>query len=98
MTPDEFKERFPEFDTATITDAQVQSKLDQAERSMDSTVWGDLFDDGQGQYAAHLLALSPEGQDAGLRMGGGANQRTVYQQEYEKLARRVGGAYRAVLP
>lgn len=96
LTEAEFKARFPEFDQ--LTDAAVKSKLDQAERSMDSTVWGDLFGDGQGQYAAHLLALSPEGQEAGLRMGGGANQRTVYQQEYEKLARRVGGAYRAVLP
>lgn len=90
-----FKARDAAF--ASISDAIVTAKLDQAARSMDAEVWGDQFDDGQWQYAAHLLALSPEGQEAGLRMGGGANQRTVYQTEYERLARRVGGAFRAVL-
>lgn len=90
-----FKARFPEF--SEVTDALVTTKLDQASRSMDAVVWGELFDDGQGQKAAHLLALSPEGATAGLRMGGGANQRTVYQDEYESLERRVGTSYRMVL-
>lgn len=91
-----FWTRFPEF--SPISDAQVQAKLDQAKRSGDPNAYGDLFDDWQGQWAAHLLALSPEGQEAGLRMGGGANQRTVYQAEAERLTRISGGSRRVILP
>ena len=95
LTVDTFKIRFPEFSDADVP--LVSQKLDQASRGMDATVWGDLFDDGQAQKAAHLLALSPYGQQSGLRMGAGANQRTVYQEEFDKLERRVGGSYRAEL-
>jgi len=91
-----FRVRFPEFDG--IADELVQAKLDQAANSINETAWGDLAEDGHGQLAAHLLALSPQGAQAGLRMGGGANQRTIYQDIYEDLRRQVGQAYRAVLP
>jgi hypothetical protein len=90
-----FKTRFPTF--SAIPDALVTEKLAQAARSMDETVWDDHFDDGQAQKAAHLLALTPEGGEAGLRMGAGANQRTVYQDEFDKLERMVGTSHRMVL-
>lgn len=90
-----FKVRFPEFEDAQVS--LVKAKLDQASRSMDVAVWGDLFDDGHGQRTAHLLALSPQGVEASLRMGAGANQRTVYQDEFEKLELIVGGSFRTEL-
>ncbi len=90
-----FKERFPEFDQ--LADSVVTAKLDQAARSLDATVAGDAFDDIQGLHAAQLLALGPEGQEAGLRLGTGANQRTPYDAELERLRRLVGTAYRLVL-
>jgi len=90
-----FKAAFPEF--SQLGDPVVDAKLAQAARQMDETVWGAKYDDGQGQKAAHLLALSPEAQEAGLRMGSGANQRTVYQAEFERLEQLVGGSYRLVL-
>ena len=96
LTTTTFKARFPEFSSAD--DALVAAKLAQATNSMDDVVWGDKFDDGQGQLAAHLLALSPQGQNAGLRMGAGANQRTVYQEQFERLEQLVGTSYRLVLP
>lgn len=49
---------FPEFNEPVATDAQVQAKLDLAERMMEPSVWGDLFNDGQLFYAAHLLSVS----------------------------------------
>lgn len=54
----EFRALFPEFNEPVATDAQVQAKLDIAERMMDVDRWGDLFDNGQLQYAAHLLSTS----------------------------------------
>jgi hypothetical protein len=88
-------ERFPEF--AALGSALVQSKLDQAERSIDADVWGDLADDGHAQLAAHLLAMTPEGGRANLRAGAGANQTSIYWQAYEDMRERVGGAYRVIV-
>lgn len=67
----EFRTMFPEFDSPVATDEQVQAKLDLAARMMDVARWGDLFDDGQLFYAAHLLSVSLTcamalGQGAGL--------------------------------
>jgi hypothetical protein len=96
LTPTEFKARKPEF--SEIADSLIQEKLDKAARSMGAEEWGDLFDDGQEEHTAVLLAMTPEGQEAGLRAGGGANQRPIYQAEWDRLRRLVGGANRAVLP
>src|SRR5688500_17508844 len=95
LTVADFKARFPELSEAP--DDLIEAKLAQALRSIDTNVWGDLSDDGQGQYAAHLLALGPYGAAAGFRLGGGANQRTIYQTDFEEMQRRVGIAHRLVL-
>jgi hypothetical protein len=95
VTVAQLKERFPEFTSAD--DALIQARLDQALRSIDVIVWGELADDGQATLAAHLLALSPFGTQAGLRQGEGAESKTIYQDTIEELQRRVGGSYRTVL-
>ncbi len=64
---------------------------------MDAPVWGDHFDDGQGELTGHMLAMTPDGAQAGMRLGAGANQRTPYLDRFERLERLVGAAYRAVL-
>lgn len=91
----DIKARFPELVDAA--DALVESKIAQASRSIDPKVWGALVDDGVAYLAAHLLALSPFGTNAGLRLGGGANQKTVYGDTLEAMQRRVGTAFRTVL-
>ncbi len=95
LTVESFRLRFPEFcETKRVL---VEAKLNQAARNLDATIWDKLLEDGHGQKTAHLLALSPEGVEVGLRMGGGANQRTVYQDEFEKLELIVGGSFRTEL-
>jgi hypothetical protein len=91
-----FVTRFPEF--AQASSDLVTSRLDEALRSVDAPIWGALADDGQAYLAAHLLGMSPFGQQAGMRVGAGANQTTCYWSTYEDLRRRVGTAFRAVLP
>lgn len=87
-----FRERYPEFEQTP--DALVQAKLDAAERSTNSTVWGELAEDGHGLLAAMLLAHSPYGRDARLVDEEGES---VYSKEYNRLARLVGVSHRPVL-
>lgn len=83
---------------AALEDSVVQTALDDALSEIDETVWGDLVDRGQRLLAAHMLAMTPFGAQAGLRAGSGANQTSIYWGQYEDLRKRVGTAYRLVLP
>ena len=56
MTPDEFKVRFPEFDS--IEDDRIQFFLDKAALLVSECRWGTLYDEGVALLAAHYLALS----------------------------------------
>lgn len=83
---------------ADLDDSVVETALDDALSEIDAKVWGDLADRGQRLLAAHMLAMSPFGATAGLRAGSGANQTSIYWGQYEDLRKRVGTAYRVVLP
>lgn len=87
---------YPEF--TSVDAALVTTVLARAEASIDAAVWGDLEDQGHGLLTAHELAMMPFGAQAGLRAGAGANQVSIYWGRYDDLRRRVGTAYRMVLP
>lgn len=91
MTRAAFLVRCPEFTDADA--ALVEAKLAEAERRTPSVVWGDLQDDGIACLAAHLLAISPNGQMARLVNKDGS---TTYGTLRDQLASTVGGAYRIV--
>lgn len=93
----DFRDRFAEFAGSTPTDELVATCLAEALTEMDAAVWGAKLDLGQKYLAAHKLAMSPFGTQAGLRLGAGANQTSAYWPQYEDLRKRVGGAFRAVL-
>ena len=90
-----FRTRFPDFDPTP--DAYVQSALDAAEDEIDATVWGAKAAEGHGLLAAHKLALSEFGKDMRLGAFGDNKARSVYGDQHEQLAARVGGSYRAIL-
>lgn len=75
-----FREVFPELHTAG--DALVQAMLDRAERSIDSSVFGERFDDAHGLLAAHLLVLSPYGKNARLQSATGTSP---YWPQYDAI-------------
>jgi hypothetical protein len=64
VTSDSFLAFFPEFQPAGIR--QIDEAIAEAVRNTDAAVWGDKTDDGVKWLAAHLLALSPFGQQARL--------------------------------
>jgi hypothetical protein len=88
MTVASFLEAFPEFtDVNTETPDLVSAKLAQAARRVASgTVAAFLRDDLIAYLAAHLLATSPQGQQARMVSKDG---RTTYLEEYERLCRTV---------
>ncbi len=59
MELETFRERFPEFRTAS--DELVEIKLGEAARFVAPETFGDLTDDAVGYWAAHLLVSSPLG-------------------------------------
>jgi hypothetical protein len=95
VTNASFRARFEELSSAS--DTLIDAVLAEALTSIDADAWGDKADQGQMYLAAHLIAMSPFGVQAGLRAGQGANQTSAYWGTYEDLRRRVGAAHRAVL-
>lgn len=88
-TASTFKSRWPEF--APTADAQVDAVLVAAARRCDARVFGDDTDEAVGFYAAHLLATSPQGQQARLESD---KADTTYRAEWLRLARqRAGGPW-----
>jgi hypothetical protein len=73
MTPAEFKLRYPQF--ATLDDAVIQLRLDDATLLMNEERWCDLYAMGQGLLAAHELTLAALNEQAGST-GGIANDVT----------------------
>ena len=90
VTVDEFKNHFPEFDECP--DAFLQSYLDDAEQSINRVVWdadtdkpkGDV---GQKYLAAHMIAMSPFGQQARLIAEGALT--STYEEHYERVLSQV---------
>jgi hypothetical protein len=81
-----FKARWAEF--ASTPDATVEAALAEAGRRCSAAVFGDRHDDAVGLRAAHLLSVSPFGQQARLESD---KAETVYMAEWRQLARECAG-------
>lgn len=79
VTAAEFKVRFKEF--AQVADEDIDPKLADAQAFTDEAAFGtaDLHDRAVYYYAAHLLAISPFGQQLQLVSDNG---KTVYGEHY----------------
>lgn len=81
MTAAGFVAAFPEFaQTNTDLPAYVQSKLDHAAHHVDELVWGDRYAYGVYLKAAHLLAMSPYGENMRLSK---TSKETVYGEMFK---------------
>lgn len=79
-----FLKAYPEFKR---TEAElVEQNLTAAEGRIATAVWGDLATDGIMVLAAHLLSMSPEGEQARLKK---ENRATVYERTWVAMKREV---------
>ena len=90
----QFVQTFPEFKNADMS--LVVGKLAEAYQQIDPSVWdtgqnGPKSGIGQGYLAAHLLALSPFGQNARMVAKDG---KTTYWTHYRNLQRQVCQGFR----
>lgn len=81
-----FRTLFPEFKTAP--DTLVQSRLDQAELSIDSAVWRGRSGEGQAYLAADLLVTSSAGH---MSRQSPDKQQSTYRVRYDELLTIVSG-------
>jgi hypothetical protein len=81
----QFRDRHtPTFNTTS--EALIQQKLDEAARFLGSESANSiLYDDALSLMAADLLAMEPSGQQSGLRVGTGANQRSVFANALDRV-------------
>ena len=79
-TATEFKSDFPEF--GSIADADVQVKLDAAERQLTVDAFDNLYYDAVSYLAADMLVRSPYGQQMQLINDDG---RTVYLDYFDMV-------------
>lgn len=87
-----FKERYTEF--APTADAVVTAALAEATRRTNATGFGARFDDAVALLAAHLLAMSPGGQQA--RRENEGEPSTTYMASLKLLRRECfGGGWSA---
>lgn len=66
---DTFRLDFPQF--TETSDTVISRSLDRAADRLDEADWGDLYDEAQGLFAAHLLALSVQAVQTGGAASGG---------------------------
>jgi len=92
----EFLVRFPEFRNADHS--LIDAKLIEARAQIGASVWGDLYDQGVGYLAAHLLSVAPTGQHARLIPASAKASRddslTTYEREYKRLVLVVAHGFR----
>lgn len=87
MTVATLLERFPEFtDVNAEHPALISAKLAEAGRRVSASVTGDLYQDLVAYLAAHLIATSPQGQQARLASEAGSS---TYWVVYQGLSRTV---------
>jgi len=84
-----FTTQFKEFQGVDPT--LLQAQLDAAALSVDRTIWGAKADQGTYYLAAHMLALSPFGQNA--RMVDAKGQ-TTYWVHFRRLRSEVTSGFR----
>ncbi len=80
---------FPEFESAGRS--LVESKIADAVLDIDTTVWGAKTDIGVKYLTAHILALSPFGQQARLVSKDGS---TTYMKHLKREMRSVTSGFR----
>ncbi len=82
VTVQRFRKAYPEF--KETAEALVQQKLDHADERINDSVFGDNVSIRATMLlAAHLLAISPSGEQARIWVRG--SQTTMYQAELNKL-------------
>ena len=86
---DSFLARFPEFEPAT--EPMIRSAIAEAINNVDASVFKTKTDEGVRWKAAHLLAISPWGQQARMVSKDGS---TTYGMQFHKLARSVTPGFR----
>lgn len=91
VSPEQLRSVFPEFKRAS--EAMVLEMIAQAERSVDTGVFGDRTDDAVLWKAAHLLALSPFGRAAKLIEQDGG---TTYGSNYASIVLECAGGFRVI--
>ena len=84
MSTERFLKRFPEFDQNSVDPSLIEMVIAEAQREMNRSYWGELFEQGSHVLAAHKLAMSPMGEACRLD---GAEEKTIYQIEYERLCK-----------
>jgi hypothetical protein len=92
LTEEEFREGYPEFKGPILS--IIAFHLAQAQQEIDAKVWRGKTATGHGLLTADKLCHSPSGKMAKMVPDSG---KTSYGIEYAKLAKQVGGAYRAII-
>lgn len=85
----DFLARFPEFEPASK--AMIESAIAEAGRNVDADIFDTKTDDAIRWKAAHLLAISPFGQQARLSSKDGS---TTYGKRFTELARSMTPGFR----
>jgi hypothetical protein len=84
VTVAQFLEAYPDFENTD--QALIQSKLNLAAGRIATGTWGDLADEGNMALAAHLLSMSPSGENARLAKEDRAD---VYERVWRQMVREV---------
>lgn len=91
VNADLIRAEFPEFDE--LTDPEIDPKIADAALCVNSETWGDRADIGVKYMTAHLLAISPLGEQAKLVAKTG---QTTYLMTFEKYKRSVASGCRVI--
>ena len=91
---DSIRADFEEF--SDLTDAQIDPKIADAVAIVSVSTWGTLVDQGVKYLTAHLIAMSPLGEQAKLDLDEDDEDATVYLQHYKRLMRQLAAACRVI--
>ena len=93
LTVAQWRDRFPTgFENAS--DPLIQAKLDEAYRRLSAKTWGDRLDDGAAYLTAHLIAISPGGEEMRIGFGGQEKIGNLFDREFQRLKRAVVSGFR----
>ena len=94
VTAADIRTKHPEFDITRNTDAVIDAFIARAVAVHCAEVWGDLLDIGIEWKTCDMMARSPYARELRLERD---EERTIYQEEWERLKNQVAHAWR-VLP
>lgn len=90
VTVQNFKNAFSEY--RKTDDEEIKAKIRFAQQRINSSLWGDKYDQGVMYMTAHLLAVAPAGKNAKMKPENMA--KTVYWHEYTALKNSVTYGFR----